>query len=129
MLNAQIIEQLKKLNLNMFMQELEEQEKNNGYKDFSFSDRLSLLLQREILERENKNKTSLYYVIVVSSSSSMAARYQTCNCNNDHYESQHHQRNRRKPNCLWCESNKRTRSIYTYTALALIVISCEATYG
>lgn len=55
MLNAQIIEQLKKLNLNMFMQELEEQEKNNGYKDFSFSDRLSLLLQREILERENKN--------------------------------------------------------------------------
>ncbi|MGY3805037.1 hypothetical protein ACWNT8_13300 [Pigmentibacter ruber] len=32
MFNAQIIEQLKKLNLNMFMQELEEQEKNKGYK-------------------------------------------------------------------------------------------------
>ena len=34
MLNAQIIEQLKKLNLNMFMQELEEQEKIKAIKLF-----------------------------------------------------------------------------------------------
>lgn len=55
------------------------------YQDFGFTDkgdqRLKFLFTIAFgdLERENKNKTSLYYVIVVSSSSSMAARYQTCN--------------------------------------------------
>ena len=55
MLNIQSFEMLKKLNLNAFANEFEEQEKNGGYQEFTFLDRLSLLLQREILERENKN--------------------------------------------------------------------------
>lgn len=55
MLNFQSIEMLKKLNLNSFSAEFEEQEKNGGYQDFTFNDRLSLLLQKEILERENKS--------------------------------------------------------------------------
>lgn len=54
MLNFQATELLKKLNLNAFSFEFQEQEKNGGYKEFSFSDRLSILLQKEILERENK---------------------------------------------------------------------------
>jgi DNA replication protein DnaC len=55
MLSIQSFEMLKKLNLNAFANEFEEQEKNGGYQEFTFHDRLSLLLQREILERENKN--------------------------------------------------------------------------
>jgi DNA replication protein DnaC len=55
MLNFQSIEMLKKLNLNVFASEFEEQEKIGGYQDMSFVDRLTFLVQKEILERENRN--------------------------------------------------------------------------
>ena len=55
MLNYQSIEMLRKLNLNSFASEFEEQEKIGGFQEMSFADRLTFLVQTEILERENMN--------------------------------------------------------------------------
>ena len=55
MLNYQSIEMLRKLNLNSFASEFEEQEKIGGFQEMSFADRLTFLVQTEILERENRN--------------------------------------------------------------------------
>ena len=49
--------QLAKLKLYGFSAELQEQEKTGGYKEMSFNDRLSILIQTEFLDKENKNMT------------------------------------------------------------------------
>lgn len=55
MLDKTIYEQLSKLKLNGFILELQEQEALESYKDMSFNDRISLLIQNEFINRENKN--------------------------------------------------------------------------
>jgi DNA replication protein DnaC len=55
MLDSTTHEQLSKLKLNGFISELQEQEKIAEYKEMSFHDRLSLLIQKEFLDRETKN--------------------------------------------------------------------------
>jgi len=55
MLDIGKYEELSRLKLHGFVSELQEQEKLGGYIDMSFKDRLDLLIQRELLERENKN--------------------------------------------------------------------------
>ncbi len=55
MLDDVIYEKLLKLKLHGFINELQEQERLNEYKEMSFNDRISLLIQKEFLDRENKN--------------------------------------------------------------------------
>ena len=55
MLNQTTKEQLLKLKLHGFISELQEQEKSEGYKEMSFHDRLSFLIEKETLDRENKS--------------------------------------------------------------------------
>ena len=55
--------QLAKLKLYGFSAELQEQEKTGGYKEMSFNDRLSILIQTEFLDKENNRSFVLnnYY--------------------------------------------------------------------
>ncbi len=41
--------------MHVFILELQEQEKLDGYENMSFRDRLDLLIQRELIERESKS--------------------------------------------------------------------------
>ncbi len=55
MLDIGTYDRLSKLRLHGFISELQSQEKIGGYEEMSFRDRLDLLIQKETLERENKN--------------------------------------------------------------------------
>jgi DNA replication protein DnaC len=57
MLTTPIIDRARQLRLSGFLKAMEEQETSKSYDDMSFQDRLGLLLEREILERENRALT------------------------------------------------------------------------
>jgi DNA replication protein DnaC len=53
MLSSPTIERIRQLRLHGFQKALEEQQTSGAYEDMSFQDRLGLLLEREMQEREN----------------------------------------------------------------------------
>ena len=55
MIDNKTYEQLSKLKLYGFISEIQEQENIGGYNEMSFNDRISILIQKEYLDRENKN--------------------------------------------------------------------------
>jgi len=55
MLSNPIFDRARQLRLQGFLKALEEQINSNSYNDMSFLDRISFLLDREILERDNKS--------------------------------------------------------------------------
>ena len=57
MLDNTIYDQLSKLKLYGFISELRQQEKLDEYKELSFNDRITLLIQSEFIDKENKQLT------------------------------------------------------------------------
>lgn len=57
MINNNIIERMSKLKLNGFILAYKEQKQTNGFNEMSFDDRISLLIDREEIERSNRATT------------------------------------------------------------------------
>lgn len=54
MLTTPTLDRLKELKLNDMAKAFEEQMKSSDYKDLSLEERLGIMVEREVLERENR---------------------------------------------------------------------------